>query len=64
MVILYGFIFHSLDEDKTTNTCRITMETEIWTWGLNSKGQLGLGDMIERFVQYFISVHILSCNNI
>ena len=57
MFILY-LIFHYLDEDKTTNACRITMETEIWTWGLNSKGQLGLGDMIERFVQYYISGYV------
>ena len=59
MVISKDFIFHSLDEDKPANASRITMETEIWTWGLNSKGQLGLGDMIERFVEYCISVYVL-----
>ena len=37
------------EEESEFKTSRISMETEIWTWGLNAKGQLGLGDMIERY---------------
>ena len=39
-----------LDEDSRAGSCRVSMETELWSWGLNAKGQLGLGDMIERYV--------------
>ena len=25
------------------------LDTEIWTWGRGGKGQLGLGDMLDRY---------------
>lgn len=26
----------------------VTINTELWSWGKNNRGQLGLGDMIDR----------------
>jgi len=28
----------------------ITIETEVWSWGKNNRGQLGVGDMIDRYI--------------
>ena len=31
----------------------VTIDTEVWSWGKNNRGQLGLGDMIDRYNDMF-----------
>ena len=45
VVTILTLILEEMIKDRPV---RVSMDTEIWTWGLNAKGQLGLGDMIER----------------
>ena len=33
-----------------TVTGEVIMDTEAWVWGDNQKGQLGLGDTLNRFM--------------
>lgn len=34
--------------ENEMNRPSVVIETEVWSWGKNNKGQLGLGDMIDR----------------
>ena len=41
----------NLPEDKTVGAPAsvYTVKTEVWVWGRNTRGQLGLGDMLDRY---------------
>jgi hypothetical protein len=40
-------------EDEMKRPSVTIIDTEVWSWGKNNRGQLGLGDMIDRYDDMF-----------
>ncbi|KAJ8319767.1 hypothetical protein KUTeg_001354 [Tegillarca granosa] len=43
-------------QDLVTELENVILETEVWVWGKNTKGQLGVGDMIDRATPHCVKL--------